>query len=262
MHMVRRPTGQATIFENPVTFTSARLDPENRWVKIAGLVPWDTVEEKYTAGFENPEVGKADIARPLSGSVEIDETYFRESFKGNHKKFKLPRSPHTRGDKSHTRGLSGELVCVAFGVDNAKNIVSAPIGNGMPSKTELASFYGSHIETGSIVHSDSLRGYGKMLRELSVKHIAVKAGSWKNGVDHLHNVNNIHSDCKRRLNRMYNGVSTKFLIRYLYWFKWVHDHTEKRMEAQSKDLFLCGSYTLSGAKMKDFNTMARRLVTV
>jgi hypothetical protein len=83
-------------------------------------------------------IKKADTALPLSGSIEIDETFFRESFKGNHKKFKLPRPPHTRGNKSHTRGLSGELVCVAFGVDNSKNIVSAPICNGMPTKGALA----------------------------------------------------------------------------------------------------------------------------
>lgn len=205
-------------------------------------------------------IQRADSTQSLSGTIEIDETYFNESFKGRHKYFKLPRSPHTRGMKSHTRGLNGDLVCVAFGVDSSKNIMSAPIGNGMPTKKKLASFYGSRIEAGSTVHSDSLRGYGKMLRELSVKHIAVKAGSWKNGSYHLENINNIHSDCKRRLNRIHNGVSTKFLNHYLYWYKWVHDHTGKRMEALSKDLFLCGSYTVSGAKMNDFNSLARRVI--
>ena len=156
-------------------------------------------------------IQNTDITRPLQGSVEIDETYFRESFKGNHTHFILPRPPHSRGNKSHTRGLSSEQVCVAFGVDDSKNIVSAPICNGMPSKKVLASFYGSCIKAGSTVHSDSLRGYNKMLKAISVNHIAVKAGTWKNGVDHLHNINNVHSDCKRRLNRIYNGVSTKFL---------------------------------------------------
>lgn len=74
--MVRKPTGQATIFENAVAFTGARLDPENRWVKIAGLVPWDIVEAKYNAGFENQEVGNvAKPGRMALGAMLIKEKY-------------------------------------------------------------------------------------------------------------------------------------------------------------------------------------------
>ena len=32
-------------------FHTGKLDPENDWVKLAALVPWDTVEERYTAQF-------------------------------------------------------------------------------------------------------------------------------------------------------------------------------------------------------------------
>jgi len=205
-------------------------------------------------------IQKADSVHPLTGSVEIDETYFRESFKGNHKHFKLPREPHTRGNKSHIRGLSSEMVCVAFGVDNSKNIISAPICNGMPSVKSLASFYGSRIEPGSTVHSDTLKGYNKMLKAISVNHIAVKAGTWKNGADHLSHINNMHSDCKRWLNRIYNGVSTKFLHSYLHWFKWVQIHSGIKTESQGKLLFECSSYTLSSSKMKDFSTLTRRVI--
>jgi hypothetical protein len=74
--MVRKPTGQATIFENPVAFTGAWIEPENRWVKIAGLVPWDMVEEKYSEGFRNPEVGNvAKPGRMALGSLLIKEKY-------------------------------------------------------------------------------------------------------------------------------------------------------------------------------------------
>jgi len=74
--MVRRPTGQASIFENPVAFTGARLDPANRWVKMARLVPWEMVEAKYSAGFENPEVGNvAKPGRMAIGSLLIKEKY-------------------------------------------------------------------------------------------------------------------------------------------------------------------------------------------
>lgn len=30
-------------------FPYGTLDPENDWVKLAALVPWDTVEQRYAA---------------------------------------------------------------------------------------------------------------------------------------------------------------------------------------------------------------------
>ncbi len=34
-------------------FPYGKLDPENDWVKLAALVPWDVVEERYAAQFSN-----------------------------------------------------------------------------------------------------------------------------------------------------------------------------------------------------------------
>ncbi len=34
-------------------FPYGKLDPENDWVKLAVLVPWDVVEERYAAQFAN-----------------------------------------------------------------------------------------------------------------------------------------------------------------------------------------------------------------
>jgi len=34
-------------------FPYGKLDPENDWVKLAALVPWDVVEERYAAQFAN-----------------------------------------------------------------------------------------------------------------------------------------------------------------------------------------------------------------
>lgn len=64
----------------------------------------------------------------VGGVVEVDETFFRESFKGNHKKstvFKMPRKPHKRGvkgsntdnEEKRKRGISKEQVCVLCAMD-------------------------------------------------------------------------------------------------------------------------------------------------
>ena len=54
-------------------------------------------------------------------SVQLDETYLRESFKGNHRKgkFVMPRTARHRGGSLHKRGLSREQICVMTGVTDS-----------------------------------------------------------------------------------------------------------------------------------------------
>ena len=46
----------------------------------------------------------------LSSKVQCDETFFQESFKGNHSKdgFVMPRKTHKRGGEAKLRGISKE----------------------------------------------------------------------------------------------------------------------------------------------------------
>ena len=67
-------------------FPFGKLDPENEWVKLAALVPWDVAEEEYAKQFVNnghpahpvlrcihhggvPEAFSAQGHRSYSGSV-------------------------------------------------------------------------------------------------------------------------------------------------------------------------------------------------
>ena len=62
------------------------------------------------------------VLRSEAGScVQLDETYFRESFKGNHTKsavFVMPRKARKRTKSLRKRGLSKEQICVTTGVDD------------------------------------------------------------------------------------------------------------------------------------------------
>ena len=52
-----------------------KLDPENRWVKKAALVPWDEIELRYAALFKNR---KGNVAKPLRlalGALLIQTQY-------------------------------------------------------------------------------------------------------------------------------------------------------------------------------------------
>ena len=52
----------------------------------------------------------------LEGVIEMDETYFAESFKGNHVKsgFTMPRPSRKRGGEVKKRGISSEQVCLSL----------------------------------------------------------------------------------------------------------------------------------------------------
>jgi transposase, IS5 family len=74
--MYRKRPKQLTLFENPVGFMGARLEPENRWVKMANLIPWDAMEEKYKDTFENQDFGcPAKPCRMAIGTLIIKEKY-------------------------------------------------------------------------------------------------------------------------------------------------------------------------------------------
>lgn len=69
--------------------------------------------------------------------MQLDETYFRESFKGNHTKstvFVMPRKARKRTKALRKRGLSKEQICVATGVDDAGRSFLTVCGRGVISR--------------------------------------------------------------------------------------------------------------------------------
>lgn len=51
-----------------------KLNPENRWVKLSALIPWDKVEVKYVEAFKSTDKGeKALSVRVTLGSLIIKE---------------------------------------------------------------------------------------------------------------------------------------------------------------------------------------------
>jgi transposase, IS5 family len=64
----------ADLLENFYLPFGGKLNPANRWVQLAAMVPWDRVEEKYISNFQSPSIGqKAYSARMALGSLIIKE---------------------------------------------------------------------------------------------------------------------------------------------------------------------------------------------
>lgn len=63
-------TSQFTI--DDFIFPFGTLDPDNRWVRMASLVPWDEIEKSYAKGFGRYEA-PAHPARMAFGALLLKQ---------------------------------------------------------------------------------------------------------------------------------------------------------------------------------------------
>lgn len=75
--MYKKKSPQITMFETPETFMLlAQMDPNNRWVRMSKLIPWDMVEKKYAKEFKHTPFSRpAKPARMAIGSLIIKEKF-------------------------------------------------------------------------------------------------------------------------------------------------------------------------------------------
>lgn len=72
--MNRRRRRQLAFHDFPGGFSGARIFAENRWVKLAQIVPWDLVDKKYAENFVGKKTGNPAIeSRMAFGSLVIKE---------------------------------------------------------------------------------------------------------------------------------------------------------------------------------------------
>ena len=158
----------------------------------------------------------------LNGVVEADETFTQISYKGNHKSFKLPRKSFKRGSKASKRGLSKEKVCIPCGI-NLNGMSIAKISNlGKPKWTDIQNVLGGRIEKGSILVTDSFRGYQKISYDMNLEHIRIPRNKHQNGIFNIQLLNNYHSQLKGMINIRFKGVATKYLNNYLVYHNFVN----------------------------------------
>ncbi len=62
-------------------------------------------------------------------------------------------------------------------------------------------------------------------------------GHYKNGIYHINHINSLHSKFKGWMYK-FHGVSTKFLVNYLYWFKWLEHFNEDKEIVKSKNILI------------------------
>lgn len=171
----------------------------------------------------------------LSGVVEVDETFFLESFKGQ--RSHMPRPAKTRGTKAKKRGLSQEQIPVLVARDRSSGATLTAI---IPSRSakDIGDKLIPALSLDSLLCSDGSTAYGAIGKQLGieVKSVAAKKAA---GPYHVNNVNAYDSRLKGWMFR-FCGVATKYLDNYLGW----HRMLDKTGPPPSAKHFVAGSLAL------------------
>lgn len=147
-----------------------------------------------------------------SGITEIDETYFRESFKG---KKVLHRKARKRG-KLNVRGLSAEQIAVVVARDRNGHTCDAVLRERSAKQVGLS--IGAYIDTNSLLCIEKSKILMKFAKDagLAFELIGTKQRKGREKVFHVQTVNAYHSRLKNWMVR-FNGVATARLPNYLAW---------------------------------------------
>ena len=186
-------------------------------------------------------------------SVQIDEKYLSESLAGNRDRarVKMPREAHANGSSVHKRGLSKLKVCVVTLVNDLGDCACEAVGRGRPTKGEVRAGIAGADLAGSEVTTDSLSSYVSPLREAGVAAHNRYNASRGDG-DGVGMVNALHERLSAFLAR-FNGVSTRRLQRYLWWFCW--EEQARRSDARRLGMLTAlvanGSYSVRRAALHD-----------
>ncbi|MDY3667804.1 MAG: IS1595 family transposase [Collinsella sp.] len=147
------------------------------------------------------------------GGAELDECFFRESFKGNRSRSEsgVPRKPRAR-----SQGTDGhEKICVLTGINDAGDIFYEIAGRGGLDEAAARELLADKLAVGAIISTDRAHVYRRVLPALGVgEHIASKREEHA-----INRVNSLHSQMRHFIGR-FRGVSTRRLENYLAWFKW------------------------------------------
>jgi len=160
-----------------------------------------------------------------AGITEVDETYFRESFKG---KKLFHREPRKRGKDASVRGLSAEQIPVVVARDREGHTCDAVLRTRTAKEVGLR--IGSNISPASVLCIEQSRILVKFAKDrgLAFEALGTKQRRGREKVFHVQNVNAYHSRLKTWMAR-FHGVATERLPSYLGWRR-LHEFTLRSPE--------------------------------
>lgn len=159
------------------------------------------------------------VPETLSGTVESDEFELALSNKGNRN---LEREPRKRGtDFKRNNQEEVTVVQVVTAVERGGETHLKAVESKRLTAEEITKALDGKLTKGTLLITDSHNSYKSFAKENpDLKHKTFIAKDHINKDDkriHVQNVNNKHKKLKQFLDP-FNGVSSKYLQNYLYWF--------------------------------------------
>ena len=168
----------------------------------------------------------------LGGVIEVDETYFKTSFKGSRGWVRGSRPenrpPRYRGEAAVKRGLSKEQVAVLAALDAGGGVMDAVL----PGLSAIETTLSGRIALGSVVCSDGAKTYVRVSMAAGSEHRRITIPKKKSlqqklqggkprrkGRLGLGRVNAQHERMKSFINRQARDASTANLPIYLGWLR-------------------------------------------
>ena len=111
--------------------------------------------------------------------------------------------------------MSDEQVCICTGVERNKGkSYAVTVNRAKPSNEEIKRAFKTHIEEGTIIFTDGLKGYQVLEESVDCKVNGVSVEEMKKSkTANLNNVNSFHSFIKTRYHD-YRGVASKYINKY------------------------------------------------
>ncbi|MXR37234.1 IS1595 family transposase [Craterilacuibacter sinensis] len=147
------------------------------------------------------------------GVVEIDETFFLESFKGQRR---LPRPARQRGGVGATRGTGKDQIPVMVVRDRDGHVADFKLDK--LDAVHVSAALEPLVDAEAVLCTDGAAVYAAFARRHGITHQVVQAkpGLRVRGAFHIQNVNAYHGRLKDWMAR-FHGVATKYLVNYLGW---------------------------------------------
>jgi len=156
----------------------------------------------------------------FEGITESDDTFFYYSEKGKKKNSGKPRK---RGGGSYSKTkkrIKKVSVLVTADRKSSSDLTVAKIGR--IRKSDIERVIGGKITDGTILCTDSHHSFIGFAKDNNIKHHKIRAYAKefaRGKIYHVQHVNSMDSRLKNWMVHRFGGVSTKYLQKYLNWFK-------------------------------------------
>ena len=154
----------------------------------------------------------------MNGTVEVDETYFLESFKGQRR---LPRSARKRGGKATKKGTSKEQVPVLV-VRDRHGETADGILHGINTQ-QIEPVLIPLLNKEVILCTDGMPTYKQIARQANIVHRPVNIAAGQRVTNNIYPIQNVNAyGCRlKQWMKKFHGVATRYLGSYLEWHRMI-----------------------------------------